>query len=180
MVRIFYADADGRTVARSLDEPRYRLLVQEGRPVILADSDAAPPAAGALLLRTERARDDAEATWAVLCGEDAELWVNGGWVRIGLRMLRHMDEVRLGGGAPFYFSTERIAEVERYARDDAPRCPRCSHAIEKGEASVRCPSCGVVFHQRDKRPCWTYAETCALCDQPTALDAGLRWSPEEL
>ncbi len=180
MPRVFQPNESRRYTGLCLDERSYWLLVSAGLPVIAPAAGCGPPADGALLLCTERAREDARASWAVLCGKDAELYVNGELVRIGFRVLRHKDELRLGRGAAVYFSTEETARVASYARDDAPRCPRCAQAIEKGDRSVRCPGCGVVFHELEERRCWTYAETCALCDQPTALDAALRWSPEDL
>lgn len=180
MPRVFQPIETGGYTGLCLDERRYSLVVTAGLPVMAPATVGAPPSDGALLLCTERGREDARASWAVLCGEKAELYVNGELVRIGFRELRHKDEVRLGGGAAVYFSTEETARVVSYARDDAPRCPRCAQAIDKGDRSVRCPGCGVVFHELEERRCWTYAETCALCDQPTALDGVLRWSPEDL
>ena len=80
-----------------------------------------------------------------------------------------------------YFSTETTARVEPFPGTDRPvHCPRCKLAIEEGTESVRCPRCAIWHHQSETHPCWTYGERCALCDQETALDAGLRFSPEDL
>ena len=47
---------------------------------------------------------------------------------------------------------------------------------------VTCPQCGVWHHQRetDALRCWTYSPHCAMCDQPTDLSAGYRWTPQGL
>ena len=81
----------------------------------------------------------------------------------------------------FFFSTESLTRVEPLPEDVFATCPRCKQAIPPGSMAVRCPSCGVWHDQRDEKPCWTYAERCAACqNQPTALDADFRWTPEDL
>jgi hypothetical protein len=107
------------------------------------------------------------------------LMVNGLPLRAGLRTLQDRDELRVPGLGPLYFSTERIARIEPLPTEpDALSCPRCRDRIAAGSPAVRCPGCGLWHHQTEDRPCWTYAETCALCPQPTAADAGYRWTPE--
>ena len=59
-------------------------------------------------------------------------------------------------------------------------CARCKKRIPAGAPAVKCPQCGAWHHSSDDLPCWTYAETCAFCDQPTALDADYRFTPEDL
>jgi hypothetical protein len=59
-------------------------------------------------------------------------------------------------------------------------CPRCRQRIEKETLAVRCPQCGLWHHQSEELPCWTYSSTCAMCPQPSALDAGYQWTPTEL
>jgi hypothetical protein len=83
-------------------------------------------------------------------------------------------------GAPVFFSTEEAACIETFTGTGSVTCPRCRTAIVPGQPVVRCPDCGVVHHEVADRNCWTYAKTCALCAQLTALDTGLRWSPEAL
>lgn len=117
--------------------------------------------------------------WVILAGTDARLRINGVSVAIGLATLRHRDEVCLVGGTPIFFSTERLASVETYRSDEAPRCPRCSLPIELGDSFVCCPGCDVIYHQLPDRECWTYAP-CSLCDQSSDLAAGYRWHPEDL
>ncbi len=148
-----------------------------------------PPSKKAALLqnrsRSQPATDTNKAPfppteWVILAGTDARLRINGVSVAIGLATLRHRDEVCLVGGTPIFFSTERLASVETYRADDAPRCPRCSLAIELGDNFVCCPSCDVIYHQLPDRECWTYSPTCSLCDQSSDLAAGYRWHPEDL
>lgn len=118
--------------------------------------------------------------WATLVADDAGLRHNGTPIAAGLRMLEHRDALAVDGGEGSFFTTEELAHVEAYAGSAAISCPRCRSHVSAGDAVVRCPSCGVVHHEMADRNCWTYAEACALCSQPTALDAGLRWTPEDL
>ena len=77
---------------------------------------------------------------------------------------------------------EKLAVIEEYTgAGSTAYCPRCKQALAKGQPSVRCPQCGILYHQlSEDLPCWTYSETCALCPQPTDMSAGYRWTPEEL
>jgi hypothetical protein len=85
------------------------------------------------------------------------------------------------GAGTCFFSTESLAEIAPLANEEAPAsCARCRQAIEAGSLAVSCPSCKLHYHQSGELPCWTYAERCAQCDQPTDLECGLRWSPEVL
>lgn len=182
MARVFVPNAAGAWDALALDAARYQ-LADANPPAIATDDAERALREGALLVRANRVDGPAEPdgeTWVALAGDRARLRINGEPLALGIAVLRHRDELRLGGDAPFYFSTERPAEVQVYPHDDAPRCPRCAQAIGRDEPCVRCPGCGVRHHQREDRPCWTYAPSCALCDQPTELDAGLRWTPEVL
>jgi hypothetical protein len=121
--------------------------------------------------------------WLCVASPDAAMpRVNGDPV-VGFRILAHRDVVEFGGawkGQRIVFSAEKKARVETHLGNEKPLCPRCKMAVGAGEAVVRCPGCGTVHHQRDDRQCWTYGARCAVCAQPTALDAGLMWSPEEL
>jgi Prokaryotic RING finger family 1 len=118
--------------------------------------------------------------WAALVADDAEVHHNGTRIAAGLRTLEHRDALALGGTTPLFFTTEESAHVETFEAAAPVTCPRCRGEVHPGDAAVRCPSCGVMHHEAGDRNCWTYAPTCALCSQPTALDAGLRWTPEEL
>jgi hypothetical protein len=119
-------------------------------------------------------------TWALVGGRGG-VRVNGSPLPLGLAVLDDRDELRVSDEHSLFFSTEHIAKVERYP-DSGPRgfCPRCKLSIESGSQAVRCPGCSLWHHHADEMPCWTYAPTCAACAQPTALDAGFRWTPEDL
>jgi len=80
-----------------------------------------------------------------------------------------------------FFSTERLATTEAYPGSPSRAfCPRCTQVIAVGEQAVRCPGCGLWHHGTEQLPCWTYGECCAVCSQPTGVDAGFQWTPEEL
>lgn len=117
--------------------------------------------------------------WVLLAHAEA-VAVNGAPLRLGIRLLRDRDELRLATGERYYFSTERLATVEPFVRAEPVCCPRCRQQIASGVPAVACPSCGAWCHQTDALPCWTYAATCPLCDQPSALEGGYRWTPAEL
>ena len=120
----------------------------------------------------------------VVLGSDA-VRVNGMPLDLGIHVLRDRDELRVGNTRAF-FSAESLAVVEPFPGSERPTlCPRCKLEIEAGKAAVRCPKCRVWHHQcpgePDKLGCWLYSEKCAAdCGQPTALDAGFRWTPEDL
>ena len=121
-----------------------------------------------------------DSNWIALAPPQTRLRINGLGVSVGAAALRDRDEVSLPGSAPFYFSMERLMRIDPYRSQDAPRCPRCTLPIERGDASVCCPTCSVWHHECADRGCWTYAPTCALCDQTSDLENGYRWTPEEL
>jgi len=119
--------------------------------------------------------------WVLLAAADGGVRVNGFAPVAGLRVLRDRDEIRAAPHEPLFFSTETQARVEAFPGSErVVYCARCRQPVEKGQMSVRCPHprCGVWCHQTDALPCWTYAPTCALCPQSTALDAGFEWAPE--
>jgi len=139
-----------------------------------------------LLRRTASVGED---RWALLPGPLARPLVNGLPVPLGLVVLADRDEIRwraatdsaIAPAGLFFFSTERLARVGPYPPD--PRrgsCPRCKQALTPGDPAVRCPGCGLWHHATEALPCWTYGEQCAACPQPTSLDAGFRWTPEDL
>jgi hypothetical protein len=121
------------------------------------------------------------AHWILLFSNRAEVQVNGTPLRSGIRILRDHDALHLKGAGPLFFSTERLAEIQPFPDAERPiHCPRCKLPIAAKQPAVQCPQCGNWHHQSGDRPCWHYGEHCALCPQPTALDAGYRWTPEML
>ena len=178
-------------------EGRWRLLPVATSPSVLRldplrVEPAAPRATASDSFLLVRAAAPARpAQWALLVAGDADVRHNGMPVSAGLRVLEHRDALAFAGATratgaaagaaaeAVFFTTEELAHVETFAGTESVSCPRCRSELRHGDAAVRCPSCGVVHHEATDRNCWTYAPACALCSQPTALDAGLRWTPEE-
>lgn len=126
-------------------------------------------------------REDSE-EWLLLTSDVLAVYVNSMPLRLGLHVLQDRDEIRIGGRR-FFFSAESLARVVPFPGSDRVLlCARCRQQIADGTPAVGCPSshCGAWHHQTDELPCWTYGATCTLCDQPTALEAGYRWTPMDL
>lgn len=132
-----------------------------------------------------------DATWLLMAPLAARLRINELPFNTGIRVLANRDAICLPGGSPMFFSTESLARIEPFpanvndnAQDlDPVYCARCKLAIGDGDSAVCCPQCGIWHHEQvaEERACWTYADTCALCDQSTDLTtADYRWSPEVL
>lgn len=152
------------------------------------------PAAGSFARGNRAQRQPDAAASASLVRSSAgptEIWalvatpwsvrVNGVPVASGLRVLRDRDEIQIAGLDTVYFSTERLTTVDPSPTQAGSLvCPRCRQAIVANTAAVCCPACGVWHHQTDELSCWTYAERCALCPQPTRLDVGYQWTPEAI
>jgi len=119
--------------------------------------------------------------WVLLGNETCGVRINGQSLLAGLSVLRDRDEILIGGRSRLYFSTEQLAKVEPFPGGDDPAfCARCRQPIQPGAPAVRCPFCGHWCEQSEAKPCWTYGPTCPLCEQLTAFDAGLRWTPNEM
>ena len=114
--------------------------------------------------------------WILMSGPDADVRINGRWVAGGIRVLCDRDEIVVRGTRR-YFSTETLARIEPFDAERTVSCPRCRQTIDPEAPAVRCPRCKVWHHQSDELPCWTYADTCAMCPQPTDLAAGYLWTP---
>ncbi len=141
---------------------------------------ALPPDRGPVLLGLY-ARGDSPPVWVLLSAAESRVWVNGQILSCGLCVLRDRDEIMIAGRSRFYFSTEELARMEPFPASEGPvYCARCRQPIQPGTPAVRCPACGHWCEQSETKPCWTYGPTCPLCEQPTAFDSGLRWTPEEL
>lgn len=117
----------------------------------------------------------------LLCEPDGSFAVNGEPVRTGVVALANRDEIRLPTGERVYVTTERTASIETYtpAGDEQIRCPRCRKFFEAGDAVVRCPAdgCGVLHHQTERLPCFTYTPRCAVCERSSELGGGPSWTP---
>jgi hypothetical protein len=146
------------------------------RPRPLADAeDGARP----LILRAPSPSGDEQ--WVVIHAPGTGLRINGTALATGIRVLSHRDELRLAGVAGrAFFSLEGLARAAPFDGVEGSRCPRCQRGIEPGTPAVRCPQCGVWHHESEEFGCWSYSPNCALCDQHTELDAGFRWTPEEV
>jgi hypothetical protein len=136
-----------------------------------------------LILRASHPSCSGDEQWVVVNAPGRVLRINGMALATGIRVLSHRDELRVAGLAGrVFFSLEGLARVVPFDGLEGSRCPRCQQAIELGSPAVRCPQprCGVWHHESEEFRCWTYSPTCALCDQPTELDAGFRWTPDEV
>ncbi len=182
MAHLWMQDGEGAWGVLSLSGPELDLGRLEAR--VGGASGERPPggvpgpaAPAAHLLRVP----GEPAEWLLLAAPRAGLSINGLPLRVGIRVLVDRDEIRIGSRGTVFFSTESLARSEPLPSSDRPLlCPRCRQAIGPGTQAVRCPQCGLWHHQSAELPCWTYAPTCALCPQGTELDAGFRWTPEEL
>jgi hypothetical protein len=140
------------------------------QPVVAAENDAP-----ALVMRS-----DGESDRILLSNGSAIVRVNGEALLLGIRVLRDRDAIRIGASEPIFFSTESLPRITRYIEDRIVPCARCRTEIALDEPAVKCPRCAAWHHQHDEMPCWTHADTCAACQQPTPLDGGYQWSPEGL
>ena len=121
--------------------------------------------------------------WFLFVPAATRVTVNGQEPFLGAQVLADRDEIRLSSGRRLYFSTERLAQVVPFpGADHEVICARCRTPITKGTLAVACPACGAWCHQTQELPCWSYPGSthCPLCDHPNALDAGFRWSPNDL
>jgi hypothetical protein len=156
----------------------FGLQPDRGAPVQPSD---ALPANGVAAALAHYASREQTPLWALLGREDSAIRVNGRLLPAGITVLHDRDEILIGARTRLYFSTEELAKIEPFPGGSEPAfCARCRQSIQPGTPAVRCPACGHWCEQTDAKPCWTYGPTCPLCEQPTAFDAGLRWTPESL
>lgn len=155
-----------------------------------ANPDA--PTDGVWLVGFHEPSNGARPTWCLMiAGSDSKpgrgagrrVRVNGRTLPFGLRILTHGDEILLCGAARCVFSEEELPGVKPFpgvATDAVAHCARCKMEIAVGAPAVKCPGagCGVWVHQEPGRECWTYSESCPLCNRPTALDGGYSWVPD--
>ena len=146
----------------------------------LSDPCAATSPSSVVVLR--RTGDGPDASWSLLSPPAVSALVNGAPSPLGLVVLADRDEIRVPGSKPVFFSTESLAAIVSFPADVRRGfCPRCQQPIEPGTPAVKCPGCGLWYHQSAALlPCWTYGDRCAACARPTSLDAGFSWTPEEI
>ena len=176
MAHLWTLAGDGSWAPVVLDGAAFALGVS-GRARM---SDATPQDHDHLVTATLH-RTITDEAWVLLVPARAPVRVNGAPAPLGIVALADRDEIRVVPGWRMFFSTERLASVALYPTSGQRGfCPRCRQSIDPGALAVACPGCGLWHHQSDALACWTYADRCAACAQATALDAGFRWTPEEL
>ncbi|MGB9620632.1 MAG: hypothetical protein ACPL7K_09490, partial [Armatimonadota bacterium] len=118
----------------------------------------------------------------LLSGPEAGVQVNGKPDRLGICVLQDRDELFFTDSRTrIYYTRETPASVTSFPGSDREiRCARCTAPLEPGNPSVRCPGCGLWYHESEELPCWTYAQTCAECGALTSLDGSYTWTPEDL
>lgn len=177
MAHLWIREAESDWSILALAEDAYALDVVPPRALTARPAPASGPPR-AMLVRC--AAEEVEA-WFVVAAGHGEIHVNGIPLALGVRALSDRDEIRFVGTEPVFFSTETLASAVPFPGSTEPvNCPRCVLPVDAGNGAVRCPRCGVWHHENDERRCWTYARTCHVCPQLTALDAGYFWTPEEL
>jgi len=172
-------DTSGEWVSRPLEGDLVHLT--PGGPSTLNAPERLGSVEEPVLVRLASHREAAR--WALICAPGSRARVNGVPVPVGARVLRDRDAIAPGEGPTVFFSTERPAQIVAFP-DDAHDtfCIRCKLPLEAGTPAVRCPGreCGFWHHESPEHPCWSYADGCASCGYPTALDAGLQWTPAAL
>ncbi len=183
MSHIWVRDQENEWAILRLDCDALALDHSPPRPLPAEEAVASARAGDrAILIRLSGRRDAGDdRRWALLASGRSRVRINGLPPIAGLRILDDRDEIAVTGPGTIYFSTERQARVEPFPGGDEPaHCPRCKLAMEAGSPAIRCPRCDTWHHQSSVYPCYTYTDSCALCDQPTAVDAGFRFTPEDL
>ena len=181
MAHLWIEERPGDWAVMPLQPPRMSLdaaSARDGGVVCVRGRADADRRADALLVE---AGPLGRSGWHLIASPDVRVAVNGLPLLGGLRVMADRDEIRLENAAPCFFSTELLARVVDMPITDLPMtCPRCRQRIESATPAVACPACSLWHHQSENLPCWTYAPTCALCPQPTPLDAGFLWTPMDL
>jgi hypothetical protein len=178
MAHLWVQDGSGAWSVMPLAERAVDLSVSPPRPDAGRRAEAAAGGATPVLVSPLSSEGGG---WCLIARLGADIRINGLRPLGGMRLLQDGDEIRIDGRSLF-FGAESLPRVETFAAVDQPKyCPRCRQELAGGCDAVRCPHCGIWHHQSAELPCWSYAETCALCSQPTDLDnASFSWSPEDL
>lgn len=123
------------------------------------------------------------AKWYIHIGTNRPIFINGMAFDTGIRVLGDRDSINWAAGPGAWFSLESSARVESFpGADDDIKCPRCRLVLDPGCDAVCCWRCGVWHHEMpaENLNCWSHADFCASCPQPTDMDTDSRWSPEAL
>ncbi len=185
MAHLWIRDETGAFCARSLSQTS--LDMGKYPPASLDGNDPGAAGGSDVHLIAATPGSDAE-TWALIWGDQREVWINGLPLLTGIRILTDRDEIRIDSGEPMFFSTETLACVETFPGADREYlCLRCKRPIETGSLVVRCPICRVIYHQDENQKegdwkCWTYSDTCATegCPGRTELKTEYEWVPDDL
>lgn len=176
MGRIFI-NREGTWEAHPLGAEACLLLGPGGaHPVAGTDSeDAASPPWQARVCSHQLAGSTTE---VLLLRSGVPARINGQPVVGQLAVLRDRSLLSIASQHYFY-SSESPAVVEIFQPGESRiLCPRCNGEVTEGEV-VRCPGCRMYFHQSQERACFTYGETCSVCNTPTVLgEEG--WNPAML
>lgn len=132
-----------------------------------------------------RVQSGGQLPFHVLLDGTGRVRVNGKTHALGITILANRDELRGPGLPTLFFSDELTPKIAPFDGETPKPCALCTRPIEPGEPSVRCPRCGLVFHQgttHDEKDlhCWTYGPLCRCRQQATALDNDVRWTPRSL
>lgn len=168
---------DRAAIGLTPEEPRRPPRLQA------AGATAGDTDTGATAVRLEPTGSGGKTRWVAIAGPGSRFRINGLPAAGGFAVLDDRDEIRVGDADSVFFSTERPAEIAGWKAGETARyCPRCSLVLEDGQKIVRCPACDVAHHWNDDREqcCWRYSEGCATCGEPTALDRGFTFCPEDL
>lgn len=160
---------DGQWLIVPLEKSQFELSANSARPVSPGVCDAPAvvvPCGGD------------KSQWALIARPGAQVDVNGDRLWLGVRILSDRDCIQVDGGERMYYSASANPTVVTFAGKSAIQCPRCDTAITTGQLVVRCPGCGVHYHQARDLACWLYDVRCR-CGHPTDLSEDNCWTPEE-
>lgn len=105
---------------------------------------------------------------------DATIKLNG-ITPFSVSVIRDKDEISYNGQR-LYFTEEQVAKIELKQDESVIFCPRCKDVIEPNTEVVRCPGCGLLYHESEKegKNCWSYDSRC-ICGHSTKFE--LSWKP---
>jgi hypothetical protein len=108
----------------------------------------------------------------------------GGYPPLGVALVGDRSELRVGAER-LYVTRAAAASAERFDGADAgASCARCTRALRRGDAALRCANCGAWHHEgprvegeREQLLCASYDPQCGACH--VRFDE-LAWTPEAL